>query len=194
MKKVVSRHVDEEGRISRRRRRTTYLTVYWLRTGRINTEIRRSLSLRRDTNFFTRAARYDLLHQRDEIRPSSSARQDASFFVRTKVNIPAVIFPVESIPVSEFSRKIFLLLWLNSREVNPTNDSDRVQAPVLGAGSMDFGGSYKHYAVIEANAIADENNNFSDARMESEDIATTPTEYSTPGKISREQRRRKMSC
>ena len=81
-----------------------------------------------------------------------------------------------------------------NRGVNPTDDSNRVQAPVVGTGSTDFGGSHKNYATNDTYAIAEENENSSDARMESEDIATTPTEYSAPGKTSREQRRRKMSC
>ena len=36
-----------------------------------------------------------------------------------------------------------------TREVNPTADSDRVQAPVVGAGFADFGGSHMHYTVNE---------------------------------------------
>ena len=58
--------------------------------------------------------------------------------------------------------------------VNFTEGSDRVKAPVVGAGSMDFGGSHKYYAANETNAIVEENKNSSDARMESEDVATTP--------------------
>ena len=33
-----------------------------------------------------------------------------------------------------------------TRGVNPTADSERVQAAVVGAGSMNFGGSQNHYA------------------------------------------------
>ena len=56
-----------------------------------------------------------------------------------------------------------------NRGVNPTADS-----LVVGAGSMDFGGSHKHYAANKANGIVKENKNSSDAKIESEDVATTP--------------------
>ena len=76
-----------------------------------------------------------------------------------------------------------------TRGVKPTADSDRVQAPVVGAGSIDFRGSHKHYAANEANTIGEVKQNSSDARKESEDVATTSTTgYSTPGKTFREQR------
>ena len=41
---------------------------------------------------------------------------------------------------------------LNNEE-NPTTDSDRVKAPVVGAGSTDFGGSQKHDVANQAGAI-----------------------------------------
>ena len=40
---------------------------------------------------------------------------------------------------------------LNSEE-NPDTDSDRVKAPVVGAGSTDFGGSHKHDVANPAGA------------------------------------------
>ena len=46
--------------------------------------------------------------------------------------------------------------------------------------------SHKHYAANEVNAIAEDNENSSDAKMEIEDVVS--------GKTSREQRRRKISC
>ena len=45
--------------------------------------IRRSSSARRDTTFFLRAPRYDILQPSGEIRHSSSARWDSTFFIRT---------------------------------------------------------------------------------------------------------------
>ena len=36
---------------------------------------------------------------------------------------------------------------------NPTVDSDRVKAPVVGAGSTNFGGSQMHYTVNERRAV-----------------------------------------
>ena len=63
----------------------------------------------------------------------------------------------------------------STRGVNPTADFDRVPAPVVGAGSIDFGRSHKHYAAIEASATGEEKQNSSDARKVSEDVATTST-------------------
>ena len=51
------------------------------REGRKRAEIRHSSSTHRDTTFFVRVPRYDLLPPRSEIRHSSSALQDMMFFI-----------------------------------------------------------------------------------------------------------------
>ena len=77
---VVSRCAGEERLISSRGRRTLYLAALTASTWPVYGGILRYSSAQRDTTFFIRAARCDVLRPCAEIRHSLSARRDITLF------------------------------------------------------------------------------------------------------------------